>query len=57
MTSVSSDEDEMDAEPGNKISKPPGEAGRPGSGGYNLVQVVNWTPRKFALLRVCFNMP
>ena len=30
-----------------KIPKPPGEAGRPGSGGYNLKEVLGWTKADF----------
>ena len=31
----------------NKIGKPVGEVGRPGRGGYNLQEVLNWAPKDF----------
>jgi 2-octaprenyl-6-methoxyphenol hydroxylase len=34
------------------ISKPPGEAGRPESGGYNLEIAVNWNTSEFVQLKV-----
>jgi hypothetical protein len=51
------DDDDDDDNPGGtpqraKIPKPKGEAGRPGSGGYNLVQALNWEPKDFFQLKV-----
>jgi hypothetical protein len=37
---------------GNKIPRPLGEPGRPGSGGYNMVVATNWAPRRFIQMRV-----
>jgi hypothetical protein len=34
------------------IKKPPGEAGRPESGGYNLPQALGWAPGSFATFQV-----
>ncbi len=36
-----------------KIPKPEGEAGRPGRGGYNLENVVQWNSTEFRRLKVC----
>ena len=35
-----------------KIPKPPGEAGRPGRGGYTLERTLNWTPARMTLFKV-----
>jgi hypothetical protein len=44
-------EDEEDEESGDEINKlipkPRGEAGRPGSGGYSLQEVLNWSERTY----------
>jgi hypothetical protein len=37
-----------------KIMKPPGESGRPESGGYNLQAAMNWSPAEFKKLKVLF---
>ena len=46
-----SDEDELESEEDvgtrKKIPKPPGEAGRPQSGGYNLQEKLNWNDRTY----------
>lgn len=37
------------------IKKPPGQAGRPNSGGYNLEEAVGWPTEEFVKLQVgCF---
>jgi hypothetical protein len=46
-----SDHESDDATP-EEIPKPPGEPGRPDSGGYNLQQAVNWTSSDFNRLKV-----
>ncbi|KIJ31077.1 hypothetical protein M422DRAFT_70921 [Sphaerobolus stellatus SS14] len=33
------------------ISKPPGEAGRPGRGGYNLQAALDWDAKNFKILK------
>lgn len=38
----------------DKISKPEGEPGRPGRGGYNLEAAMNWRPKSFKKLKVCY---
>lgn len=38
--------------PNDLIPKPPGEAGRPGRGGYNLVKEIGWHPRIFGKFKV-----
>lgn len=45
---------ESDEEPisGHKIPKPPGEAGHPGSGGYNLKDVLGWAKAEFDQVQV-----
>ena len=46
-----SDEDELESEEDvgtrKKIPKPPGEAGRPQSGGYSLQEKLNWNDRTY----------
>ena len=37
-----------------KIPKPPGEAGRPCSGGYNLRDVLGWTKADFDKIQVIY---
>ncbi|KIJ29386.1 hypothetical protein M422DRAFT_71204 [Sphaerobolus stellatus SS14] len=34
-----------------KIRKPPGEAGRPGRGGYNLQETLDWDAKNFKILK------
>ena len=36
----------------NYISKPPGEPGRPGSGGYNINEAMSWPKKEYCLLQV-----
>lgn len=49
-------EDSSDAEPYSSssylISKPDGEPGRPGRGGYNIEEVLEWQPKTFKKLKV-----
>ena len=47
-----SDSDELNEED-NKIGKPPGEAGRPGRGGYNLRVALGWAADDHKKLLVC----
>jgi hypothetical protein len=49
LDSEDSDSD-MDAE--QQIPKPTGEAGRPGRGGYNLEETLDWDSKEFAKLKV-----
>jgi hypothetical protein len=50
------DTDESDGEGDNKIPKPPGEAGRPGRGGYTLRAALSkWDPKDYKKLQVCIN--
>lgn len=37
---------------GGTIPKPPGEAGRPGCGGYTLEDALDWNPNAFKKLKV-----
>lgn len=63
-SSISSDNDntgdstasESDSEDG-LIAKPPGEAGRPGRGGYNLEIELAWDSKKFHKLKVSSRLP
>jgi hypothetical protein len=48
----SMDTDESESEGDGKIPKPLGEAGRPGSGGYNLKDVLGWTKSDFDKIQV-----
>jgi hypothetical protein len=50
--SDSTSEDQDLADEDQMVAKPPGEPGRPGSGGYNLAQVINWNGKRFAQMRV-----
>jgi hypothetical protein len=43
---------EVENDEDNLIAKPPGEAGRPGRGGYNLQEALNWTPASYKTLKV-----
>lgn len=36
------------------IEKPPGEAGRPGRGGYNLEKTLGWDSKTLAAVKACF---
>src|ERR1700690_4673123 len=45
-----SESDESSGE--EKIPKPPGEASRPGRGGYNLEAALGWHPNDYAEVRV-----
>lgn len=47
--SITSDSDSDDG----LIPKPPGEAGRPKRGGYNLELELSWDPRRYRKLKVC----
>lgn len=50
LSSLSDDEgpeSEKDGEGNSKIPKPPGEAGRPQSGGYNLQDKLGWNDRTY----------
>jgi hypothetical protein len=49
------DTDESDEEGNNKIPKPPGEAGRPGRGGYTLRVALRWNTKDYKKLQVCIN--
>jgi hypothetical protein len=46
------DTDSADESDGEKIPKPSGEPGRPGRGGYNLGEAINWDPATFRKLKV-----
>jgi hypothetical protein len=46
------DTDSADESDGEKIPKPSGEPGRPGRGGYNLDEAINWDPATFRKLKV-----
>ena len=54
------DDDEADAfvpkSKKGKIPKPPGEAGRPKSGGYKLEEALGWGKEDFAVIQVSFDM-
>ena len=54
------DDDEADAflprSKKGKIRKPPGEAGRPKSGGYKLEEALQWKKEDFGLIQVSFNV-
>lgn len=54
LSSVSESEayDDSDGEP-KKIPKPPGEASRPGRGGYTLRVVLGWNPKDYKKVLVC----
>jgi hypothetical protein len=42
------DDDEIgDKTEGSKIAKPPGEAGRKNSGGYNLKEALGWESKRW----------
>lgn len=45
--------DILDGEDNGKVPKPDSEAGRPGRGGYNLQDVLQWRSKKFKSLQVC----
>jgi hypothetical protein len=52
LTSLSDEDRELESEEdgevnGTKISKPPGEAGRPQSGGYNLQEKLGWNDKTY----------
>jgi hypothetical protein len=49
LTDVSSESDDATPE---EIPKPPGEPGRPDSGGYNIEQALSWDPSEFIRLKV-----
>ena len=49
---AAADEPDSDSDP-NQIDKPPGEAGRPGRGGYTLRGSVNWSDKTYARVKVC----
>lgn len=44
-----------DEEETEKIPKPPGEAGRPGHGGYKLVDQLKWDAAKYDALKASLN--
>jgi hypothetical protein len=46
------DSESDDSSDGEKIPKPPGEAGRPGRGGYNLQVKLGWHPKDYVKVRV-----
>lgn len=50
-TSSESSSEESDSDD-EQIPKPSGEAGRPGRGGYNLEDALDWDPKDFAKLKV-----
>jgi hypothetical protein len=50
LSSMESDEDEGEVD--QRIPKPLGEAGRPGSGGYNLKDVLGWANADFDKIQV-----
>jgi hypothetical protein len=45
---------EEELEDNEKILKPPGEAGRPGSGGYNLKEELGWSKAEFDKVQVSY---
>jgi hypothetical protein len=49
LSSLSDEEDELESEEdtSKKIPKPPGEAGRPHSGGYNLQDKLDWNDKTY----------
>lgn len=48
-------EDEQDEQvEGGKIAKPPGEAGRSRSGGFNLEEALDWEHNKYKKLTVSY---
>ncbi|KAL0564900.1 hypothetical protein V5O48_017132, partial [Marasmius crinis-equi] len=49
LSDLSSEESESE---GYKIPKPPGESGRPGSGGYNLEGKLGWEKKKYQDVKV-----
>ena len=49
-TSSESSSEESDSDD-EQIPKPSGEAGRPGHGGYNLEDALDWDPKDFAKLK------
>lgn len=48
---LSSDDDPSDND--GRIPKPAGEPGRPGRGGYNLQDALDWNVKTFNSLKVC----
>jgi len=50
LTSISGTDSESDDS--HLISKPEGEAGRPGRGGYNLEEALKWERRKYLKVKV-----
>lgn len=50
--SDSSNSSASDIDEDLKITKPPGEAGRPGRGGYSLEQVLSWPPTRMKQFQV-----
>jgi hypothetical protein len=56
LSPLTDDSDDASVDPDEAtIPKPPGEAGRPESGGYNLEVAVNWNSSEFVLLKVAFH--
>lgn len=54
LTSVSQHASREGTPESKNIPKPPGEAGRPGRGGYNLEHVLAWDGSQLDLLKVSF---
>jgi hypothetical protein len=44
---------DLDEDEDSLISKPEGEAGRPGRGGYNIEETLSWKRKDFMRLKVC----
>ena len=49
LTDSDSEDDENEL-----ISKPKGEAGRPGRGGYNVEEALGWPGKEYRQLKVCY---
>jgi len=52
LTELPESDDDSVASVQADIKKPPGEVGRPESGGYNLTQAMNWTTKSFNRFQV-----
>ena len=52
LTELPESDDDSVASVQANIKKPPGEVGRPESGGYNLLQAMNWTTKSFNKFQV-----
>jgi hypothetical protein len=54
LSSAQDSDDEEDRQLTNKIPKPPGEAGRPASGGFNLEEALGWPKGTYQKILVSY---